>query len=46
MQTRVGGGRREDLERAMSFRGKFGLGMGGLDVGTFKPNELARGERL
>ena len=43
---RVGGGRREDLERAMLFRGKFGLGMGGLDVGTFKPNELASGECL
>src|SRR5712672_36574 len=46
LQTSVGGGHREDLERAMSFRGKFGLGMGGLDVGTFEPNELARGERL
>ena len=35
---RVGKGSFEDFEGFMSFRYKFGFGMGGSDVGSFKPH--------
>ena len=34
-QLRVGRGRREDLKGSVMARGKFGFGVGSMDVGSF-----------